>query len=535
MKYPTKYSLKYYTKIIPLLLILTLILGALPALTENKLLPIPEPPLEHLEAAVSQQLRNGRKILESIAGDTAAARSARANAYGDLGDMYHAYELYESAAASYRNALTFKASAFDWNYALAYLLQSTGDFPGAVGFYNKALTIIQKDPALLYLVYIRFGECYHKMNTLAEAKKYFDLAYRLNPQGASILARLGKLAVEEKQYEKAITYLVKALEMEPQANQLHYPLAMAYRATGKMDLARLHLGKLGKVNLQPPDPLKTRLDNLRTGCRLSLISGKMAYSAGRFKEAEDEFRKAVAANPKEVPAHINLGTTLGQMKKYREAIACFNAALQLDPNNVTAHFNLGTIYNFWGETGKAIPHLKKVLEVNNKDAEVYMSLGDALYMKNRLDEALESYKSALLYKKELSKAWINISILLSIKKKHKEALDVLIKAHTSLPSDGSIAHAYARLLATTPLPHKRNGQKALNLAMAVFKISSHYDHAQTIAFAYAELNQCNKAEEWMQKAINLATSATQPKTTMDDLKRNLAFLKSNRPCRVPIK
>jgi len=112
--------------------------------TEDTLQPIPPPPLDHLEKAVSHQLREGKKMVDAVSGDSTASRQKRAEAYGKLGQMYHAYELYESAEVCYRNAVLLDPSHLEWTYSLGYLLQITGKFSGALEVYQKMKSSAQR-------------------------------------------------------------------------------------------------------------------------------------------------------------------------------------------------------------------------------------------------------------------------------------------------------------------------------------------------------------------------------------------------------
>jgi len=68
------------------------------------------------------------------------------------------------------------------------------------------------------------------------------------------LARLGELAVVEKQYQTAVYFLTLALQRLPDANRLHYSLGLAYRGLGDKEKARAHLAKRGSVGVKTPDP-----------------------------------------------------------------------------------------------------------------------------------------------------------------------------------------------------------------------------------------------------------------------------------------
>jgi tetratricopeptide (TPR) repeat protein len=499
---------------------------------EESLQPIPVPPLDHLEKSVSKQLREGRKMVDSVVNQKSVEPKVRANAYGELGQLYHAYDLTDAAEVCYRNAVLLDPSGFDWTYGLAYLLQTLGKFSEALQFYSMVKPG-QKETDLHYLLFIRRGECYYSLNQPEKAKKAFTSAYAVNPKDPAVLARLGELALAEKNYNDAVKYLSEALDRRPDANKLHYMLAMAYRGTGKMDLARDHLARRGMVGVQPPDPLKETLEKLVTGYRVQLLAGKLAFSAGRYIEAAEAFKKAIEADPKQPAARINLGTTLGQMKKYREALAQFQAAVKLAPDNVTVHFNLGSLYSFFGDFSNALKHLKKVVEKDPKDAGAHLNLADTMNKAGRIKEAFDHYRTAASLKQELTMAWLNMSTLLTRTGQHAESLAVLEDAHSRLPHDGIISHALARMLASSPLLAKRDGKRALQLAIKVHNEMNDYKSAWTLAFAYAELNQCEKAVEWMEKAVDMASDLPGASNLLKPMLQTLDYFKANRPCRIP--
>lgn len=496
------------------------------------MLPIPDPPLANLEKAVTDQLREGRKTLDKVLGNPKAPAEERAAAYGDLGNLYFAYELTDAAEACYHNARTLEPASFQWNYASALLSQTLGEFSEAIQLYRSAQRG-QTDVRLVYLILIRIGECYRKLSQPDKAKSAFDAAYQLNPWEPAVLARLGEMALAEKRYDDAVKHLEAALKARPDANMLHYPLGMAYRGAGNMDKAREHISKRGMVNVQPPDPLRTNLDSLLGGYRVHLLAGKLAFSAKRYTEAAESFRKAIEADPKEPGAHINLGTTLAQLRQGKEAIAQFETALKLAPDNVTAHFNLGALHGLMGNHVKAIPHLKAVVETKSDDAGAHLLLAHALRMSRKYEDALNYYQRAVELDPALTEGWLAVSSLLSVLGRRDEALNVLEDAHSKMPLDANITHALARLLVISPDLEKRRGQEGLELAQKAFNEVKHYEYARTVAMAYAELNQCDKAVEWMDRAIELASKPPQPEQIIELLKENRTFFKTQRPCRVP--
>jgi len=545
--------MKYILDFISLILIILAVSAAMPAepgtLTgqetsqekasakkaEEDLKPVPYPQLDHLEKAVSRQLREGRQMVDTLSADISASPQKRAKAFGELGQLYHAYELNEAAEACYRNALVLDPGDLEWTYSLGYLLQFAGRFSEALQFYQK-MEIGPNNPQLVYLVQIRKGECYRKLNQPQQAKLAFEAAYQIDPEEPAVLARLGGIALDEKQYDSAIKYLTSALEKQPEANRLHYSLGMAYRGKGDMEKARIHLSQYGMVGVQPPDPVKKQLEKLVTGYWTHILAGKLAFSAKRYPEAAAAFEKAIKVNPEKVEARVNLAAAFGKMQKYEEAIAQLRKAIHLAPENVTAHFNLGSLLVRAGKNKEALKHFQLVVEKNPKDAQAQLALANGLLKEHRFEKAIEHYRAALSVDSRLIWAWINLRSALSSTGQHKEVLKVLEEAHSQIPYEGLIAHALARMLATSPDLELRQGQKALDLAMKVYQALKTIEHARTVAFAYAELNRCDKAVEWMEKAIEIATQSpenTKNAAIVENLKSNLEYFKTKRPCRVP--
>jgi DNA-binding response OmpR family regulator len=76
----------------------------------------------------------------------------------------------------------------------------------------------------------------------------------------------------------------------------------------------------------------------------SLASGTSLLRRHRYKAAAVEFRRAVAVNPKSVPALLALGDAHLQADQAAEALKPLEAAARLDPRSGRAQFLLGSAY-----------------------------------------------------------------------------------------------------------------------------------------------------------------------------------------------
>src|SRR5919106_3114240 len=178
---------------------------------------------------------------------------------------------------------------------------------------------------------------------------------------------LGQVALSKRNYAEAVEHFEKALALAPEANRIHYALAMAYRGLRDPEKTKFHLAQQGSVGVRVSDPLMDQIQDHVKGARVYLVRGKIALEARRYEEAAGEFRKAIAASPDSVPAHVNLGAALSQLNDLKGAAEQFEKALVIDPNNLTARYNLAVLFATENKHEQAIVHLEKVALLNPND------------------------------------------------------------------------------------------------------------------------------------------------------------------------
>ena len=96
------------------------------------LLPLVWPYLGNLEESVREQVTTLQNSLTSVAKDPSASDLALSEAYGKLGQIYHAYSLTAPARDCYLNASLLAPKDFRWTYLVARLDQMEGRFENAI-------------------------------------------------------------------------------------------------------------------------------------------------------------------------------------------------------------------------------------------------------------------------------------------------------------------------------------------------------------------------------------------------------------------
>lgn len=155
------------------------------------------------------------------------------------------------------------------------------------------------------------------------------------------------------------------------------------------------------------------------------------HKSGRVAEAEQLYRRALAAQPDHPEANHNLGIILMQRGELPAGLEHFRIALQGDPTRdlywlscaraqlISGHPAEAAATLVRGRShGLAGPAMEALLaqigpQANAGDANTLLSQGDALAESGRLDEAIGAYEQALALDPELAEAHYHLGSVLS--------------------------------------------------------------------------------------------------------------------------
>jgi protein O-GlcNAc transferase len=120
-----------------------------------------------------------------------------------------------------------------------------------------------------------------------------------------------------------------------------------------------------------------------------------AHRAGRLEEAEDLYRRILAADPASFAAQHMLGVVVAQTGRSDEALALIAAALKTNPGDAGALVNYANVLSLKGRFAEAVTAYDRVLAMRS-DADVLRGRGHALQGLGLLPQALASYAQALV-------------------------------------------------------------------------------------------------------------------------------------------
>ncbi len=123
--------------------------------------------------------------------------------------------------------------------------------------------------------------------------------------------------------------------------------------------------------------------------------GNDHLNAGRFSEAEADYRRAIEARPNYHSAHLNLGIALARQGRLQEALAASRAAAALAPNHRSPWYNLGGLFALSGDHRAAAEAFSKAVAIDPDFALGHLALGRSLASLGRRTEAIAAFERVL--------------------------------------------------------------------------------------------------------------------------------------------
>ncbi|MFQ5601408.1 MAG: tetratricopeptide repeat protein, partial [Candidatus Krumholzibacteriia bacterium] len=276
-----------------------------------------------------------------------------------------------------------------------------------------------------------------------------------------------------------------AIQAERRHARAHYNLASILVERGDVNEAVEHLRE--SVRLRPD--LSRPWHNL----------GAALLRLGRADEAARHLQEAVRLEPRSVQFRNNLGRALVRSGRTEEAVEQFRETLRIRPHDAEAHYEMGLILMRAGRTARAAEHLGASVRNAPDWMQAHAGLANVLQAQNHIPEALEHYRRAL-----------------------------------EIRDDPLVANNMAWLLATHPEAEHRDGTQAVRLAERACRMTRDENprFLDTLAAAYAEAGEFARAEETLEKAIEIARSSGDTRSA-EGMAERLRSYRQQRPHRDP--
>ncbi len=355
------------------------------------LLPIPDvEPADDVESGVLEVFPQLREAIDQLTASGIEEGSQLAAAYGELGRAALYYEISAVIEPALQNAQRLAPEEYRWPYYLGAYYQGQRRLEEATTQLQRAHQLRPDDP----VINVRLGQLALLADRPDRAPEYFDKARGSEGFEAFALYGLGRSASLRGDDAAAMELFKAALELEPEAAEIHQQMGLAYRKLGDLDAAREHLSKQASGDLSFPDPLMASLKG--DFARSHLFAGLEAQSTGRWEDAVAEYRKAVESNPTSGVNHQILATALERSGDLDSAIEEYRLAASLLPSDSMVRVQLAkALTTRDGVSDEAVGLFRRAVELAPSLLEARRGLAAVLMQQQRFDEVLEHLDAAV--------------------------------------------------------------------------------------------------------------------------------------------
>ncbi|MFP5379104.1 MAG: tetratricopeptide repeat protein [Vicinamibacteria bacterium] len=374
----------------------------------------PEVELSRVEPLIAEAITAAR--------EAAAAHPRDARAWGELGMVLHAHDMFPSAREAYARAEALDGQDVRW----PYLTGSTQPDPAVrADDFRRALAIA---PGHVH-ARMRLADALAELGQAETAAAEYRQALQgeLTPWAHVGLARL---ALARGDAAGAVREAEQALAAHPGLPAAYGVLAAAYFRLGDATRAEASgaIARRDQTAQSWADPLLAEVrarqsgllglgrraaDLYRAGRPQEAVAvleqlverhpesvraraglGRMYVLVGRFTEGETLLREAIAQDDGPLEPHLYLGFALTQQRRCAEAIPIFRALTARQPDYGQAHLRLGLCLYEIGDKAGAADALTEAVRHLSDDALAHKHLGIVLLELGRRAEATTALERA---------------------------------------------------------------------------------------------------------------------------------------------
>jgi tetratricopeptide (TPR) repeat protein len=258
-----------------------------------------------------------------------------------------------------------------------------------------------------------------RLGDSAGARAEARLADGLTPTSVTDHFLLGDEAHRGGDLAQARRHFVRALELRPGHFWAHYFLAVCQLRSGRPGDAKAHLTVClaqrpefayshllrGVAHLQEEDHAAAEADFRKALSKEAdpyahygaLVNrGVVRFRQGKFAEATQDFQRAAALLPEQLPAHANLAQAYSRQKKWQAAEEAFARLTRLAPQTAADHRTRARLYADRGDPAAALGDYEKAIGREPPGlGEDHAERGRLLHRLGRYAEAVQAYDRAL--------------------------------------------------------------------------------------------------------------------------------------------
>jgi tetratricopeptide (TPR) repeat protein len=271
---------------------------------------------------------------------------------------------YENAIAKYTRALKLQPGnlPLELNLGLAYYKSGRMDHAAVIFEKIHKAGPGQKQPALL------LADSWLAMGRYKEVDALLAPLHEKSPDDLAITYMLGTALVRDGQVARGQVIIDRILRNGDSA-EARLLLGVTKLNAHDYPAALVDLTKAVELNAELPDVYG--------------YYGQALQATGDPAAAVAAYRKAIAANPNNFTANLELGVLLRNEQKLDEALECLRRALQTRPNDLDARYHLASIDLQQGRLDSARQQLEQITKEAPAFTAAHVTLATVYYRLKR--------------------------------------------------------------------------------------------------------------------------------------------------------
>lgn len=397
----------------------------------------PEPAIPSVETSAMEA--PVKVLIDAVTRNLEGDRQS-ANAWGRLGRVYHAHELYAPALACYHQAVRLHANDYHWPYLAAHAASEV-DTNAAASLFEQARALAPGNATIL----VAQGDLLARLGHRDAAREAYLAALEADDRSSFARVGLARDALVEGDFHRARSLLDRAAELAPADGSIYPLLARVLAQLGESELAAEAewLAQVYDAPLAPRDPPLDAMRRLAANSHALASAGRILAERGDLLGAEVQLRKVLAIRPGTPLELGNLATVLSRQGRHAEAMELFAQGLAGHPDDVVLLSHQGLTQMKMGDVEAAEASLERATTLDPSYPQAQFNLGVLRFGQGRHPDAIVLFERTLDLDPGFTDAYLNLGSTYAARGEYERALDPWELLRHAQPNNAALIHNIA--------------------------------------------------------------------------------------------